>query len=138
LREKKLLFVLSDGLPTDGSNRDIGRINQITSKLRKARVKTLSCFITRSTDIRPKRLYDEMSPLWERGAKFLFSLSSEVPTQLLPRAILVNRGWIIDVANNEVKLFMQVNHPENLRYQDSFRNHQWGGRGGGGGGFEQI
>jgi hypothetical protein len=57
-----------------------------------------------------------MQPGWEPGAKFLFSLSSEVPTQHLPRAILVKRGWTIDIANNETKLFIQVNHPDNLRY----------------------
>jgi hypothetical protein len=111
----KLLFVLSDGKPTDGSNEDIVKINQITSKLRKAGVKIVSCFISASTDIQPKRLYDEMQLSWEPGAKFLFSLSSEVPTQHLPRAILVKRGWTIDIANNETKLFMQVNHPDNLR-----------------------
>jgi hypothetical protein len=61
-------------------------------------------------------LYDEMQLSWEPGAKFLFSLSSEVPTQHLPRAFLVKRGWTIDIANNKTKLFMQVNHPDNLRY----------------------
>ena len=109
----KLLFVISDGEPTDGGNDDSAKINQITSKLRKAGVKIVSCFISRSTDIHPKRLYDEIQLSWEPGAKFLFSLSSEVPTQYLPRAILVKRGWTIDIANNKTKLFMQVN---NLRY----------------------
>ena len=113
--ENKLLFVLSDGEPADGSIKDIARINQITSELNEAGVKTVSCFITASTNIDPKRLYDEMPPDWKLGPKFLFSLSSEVPTQHLPRAILVKRGWTIDVANNETKLFMQVNHPDNVR-----------------------
>ncbi len=117
--ENKLLFVLSDGDPTDSCNEDIldrDRMNDITYKLTAAGVKIVSCFITRSTDIHPKRLYDEMPPGWEPGAKFLFSLSSEVPTQHLPQAILVERGWTIDIANNETKLFIQVNHPDNLRY----------------------
>jgi hypothetical protein len=114
--ENKLLFLLSDGDPTDGSNDDSEKISQITSKLNEAGVNVVSCFITKSTDIYPKRLYDEILPGWESGAKFLFSLSSEVPTQHLPRAILVKRGWTIDVANNETKLFIQVNHPDNLRY----------------------
>ncbi len=116
LSKTKLLFVLSDGQPTDGNNEDSNKISKITSKLRRAGVKVVSCFITKSTDIHPKRLYDEMAPGWEPGAKFLFSLSSEVPTQHLPRAILVKRGWTIDIANNETKLFIQVNHPDNLRY----------------------
>ncbi|XP_028397400.1 uncharacterized protein LOC114521182 [Dendronephthya gigantea] len=111
----KLLFIVSDGIPTDGSNKDIEKINQITRKLKEADVKVVSSFITRSRDIQPKRLYDTLEPSWESGAKFLFRLSSEVPTQLLPRAILVKQDWKIDIANNETKLFMQVNHPDNLR-----------------------
>ena len=114
--ENKLLFVLSDGEPTDGCKEDVAKINKITSKLKQAGVNIVSCFITRSTHIQPKRLYDEMQLSWEPGAKFLFSLSSEVPTQYLPRAILVKRGRTIDIANNKTKLFMQINHPDNLRF----------------------
>ena len=111
-----MLFVLSDGMPTDRSNEDHVKIRQITSELREAGVKVVSCFVTSSTDIDPKRLYDKIQPGWEPGGKFLFSLSSYVPTQHLPRAILVKRGWKIDIASNETRLFVQVNHPDNLRY----------------------
>ena len=113
--KRKLLFVLSDGEPTDGDNSDINKLNKIMSKLRKAGVKIVSCFITGSTDIQPKRLYDDIQADWEPGARFLFSLSSKVPTQYLPRAILIKRGWTIDVTNNETKLFVQINHPDHLR-----------------------
>ena len=113
--EHKLLFVLSDGEPTDGPVDANRRIKQITYELSSAGVKVVSCFVTRSTDIDPKRLYDEMQPGWKPGAKFLFSLSSHVPTQHLPRAIMVERKWKIDIDNNETKLFIQVNHPNNLR-----------------------
>ena len=56
--ENKMLFVLSDGDPTDGSNEDNVKIKQIISELREAGVKVVSCFVTRSTGIDPKRLYD--------------------------------------------------------------------------------
>ena len=113
--ENKLLFMLSDGYPTDGSYKDSDKIKHVTSKLTEAGVTIVSCFITRSTDIHSKHLFDKMQSGWKPGAQFLFSLSSKVPTQHLPRAILVKRGWTIDVANNETKLFIQVNHPDNLR-----------------------
>ncbi|XP_028392636.1 uncharacterized protein LOC114517178 [Dendronephthya gigantea] len=113
--ENKILFVLSDGEPTDGKNDDTVQIEQITSQFRDAGVKVVTCFITRSTDIEPKRLYDKMENDWEPGAKFLFSLSSKVSTQLLPRAILAKREWTLDITNNETKLFIQINHPDNLR-----------------------
>jgi hypothetical protein len=92
----KLLFVLSDGKPTDGSNDDFAKISQITSKLRKAGVKIVSCFITRSTNVHPKRLYDEMQLSWEPGAKFLFSLSSEVPTQHASTTSNFDQTWLDD------------------------------------------
>ncbi|CAB3998432.1 Hypothetical predicted protein [Paramuricea clavata] len=103
--KNKLLFVLSDGEPADGRIGDIAKINQITSGLKKAGVKTVSCFITSSTDIHPKRLYAKMEESWENGAKFLFSLSYEKTSQHLhlTRAILIKRGWTIDIANNETK-----------------------------------
>ena len=111
----KLLFVLSDGEPTDGPQDANPKIKQTTYELSRAGVQVVSCFVTRSTDIHPKRLYDEIQLGWESGAKFLFSLSSHVPTQHLPRAIMVKREWKIDIDKNETKLFTQVNHPKHLR-----------------------
>ena len=110
----KLLFVLSDGEPTDGPPAN-PRIKQITYELSRAGVQVVSCFVTRSKNVDPKRLYNEIQPGWEPGAKFLFSLSSHVPTQHLPRAIMVKREWKIDIDKNETRLFTQVNHPDNLR-----------------------
>ena len=112
--ENKMLFVLSDGDPTDGSNKNNAKIRQIISKL--TGVTLVSCFIPRSSSMDPKRLYDTIQAGWESGAKFLFSLSSHVPTQHLTRAILGKRGWKIDINNNKTRLFVQVNHPDNLRY----------------------
>lgn len=112
--KNKILFVVSDGEATDGRN-DKSRINQITSELRALNVKVVSCFVTGSTVIQPKRLYDEMQPGWEPGAEFMFLLSSEVPTQHLTRAILAKRDWTVDAINYKTKLFIQANHPDNLR-----------------------
>ena len=116
----KLLFVLSDGDPTDGPEDANPKIKQITYELSRAGVQVVSCFVTRSEDVDPRRLYDEMQPSWKPGAKFLFSLSSHVPTQHLPRAIMVKRSkeddnWKIDIDKNETRLFTQVNHPKHLR-----------------------
>lgn len=112
---KKLLFILSDGDPTDGENTNHAGINRAVAKLTAANVTVVSCFITESTQITPRRLYSKMEPDWNPGAKFLFSLSSPLQTQSLPRTIFVKRGWIIDSTNNETYLFLQVNHPDNMR-----------------------
>ena len=113
---KKLLFILSDGDPTD--EQITADINRVISKFfTEAKVTVVSCFIPDSSHIviDPKRLFSKEEPEWDRYAKFMFSLSSILPTQSLPRTMFVKRGWTIDVTNNETHLFLQVNHPEHLR-----------------------
>ena len=114
---KKLLFILSAGEPTDGKTTcaDGAGIDRVVSKLTTAGVTVVSCFVSDSTQIEPRRLFSTIGPDWDRGAKFLFSLSSKVSTQSLPRTIFVKRGWTIDHTNNETHLFLQLNHPDNLR-----------------------
>ena len=108
-RHKKLLFILSDGEPSD---------NQTTFPLgidRASDVTIVSCFVTASTHIDPKRLFSKKEPDWDGGATFMFSLSSKLATQSLPRTMFVKRDWTIDITNNETHLFLQVNHPDHLR-----------------------
>ena len=112
---KKLLFVLSDGDPTDGNATDGERINRALSRLTTAGVTVVSCFVTECTEIDPRRLYSKERHDWNPGAKFLFRLSSKLPTQSIPRTIFVKRGWFIEITNNETRLFLQVNHPDNMR-----------------------
>ena len=112
---QKLLFILSDGYPSDEDVSDPARKDRAVSKLTTAGVTVVSCFITNSFQIEPKRLFSKMKPDWDRGARFLFSLSSKVSTQSLPRTMFVKRDWTIDITNNETHLFLQVNHPEHLR-----------------------
>ena len=114
---EKLLFILSDGNPTDGGTTcaDGAEMNRVVSKLTTAGVTVVSCFVSNSTLIEPRRLFSKMRSNWDEGAKFMFSLSSKMSTQSLPRAIFVKRGWTIDLTNNETHLFLQLNHPDNLR-----------------------
>ena len=112
---KKVLFVLSDGEPRDGAIDDLVKRNEAVSNLTDAEVNVVGCFVTDSTTIKPKRLYSEMKPEWQKGAQFLFSLSSILTTQSIPRTMFVKRKWSIEVKNNETRLFLQVNHPKHLR-----------------------
>ena len=111
---KKLLFILSDGKPRDG--KITTGIDRVISKLTEADVTVVSCFITDSTHrIDPKRVFSKEEPDWDQFAKFMFSLSSKLSTQSLPRTMFVKRDWTIDFTNNETHLFLQVNHPDHLR-----------------------
>ncbi|XP_045168868.2 uncharacterized protein LOC123531720 [Mercenaria mercenaria] len=106
----RLLFVLSDGNPTD-----FGNISSIQSDLKRAEVKVVSCYISRSSHVEPRMLPSVAERRWEEGAKFLFDLSSYIPTSLVTRAIFIKNGWKIEITNNETRLFMHVNHPDNLK-----------------------
>ena len=112
---EKVLFVLSDGKPGDGAIDDHWRKSEAVSRFKDAEVNVVSCFVTDSTTIEPRRLYSKMKPDWQEGAQFLFSLSSILTTQSIPRTMFVKRDWSIEVKNNETRLFLQVNHPDHLR-----------------------
>ena len=113
---EKVLFVLSDGEPRDGAIDEHWRKSEAVSGFKDAEVNVVSCFVTDSTTIEPRRLYSKMKPDWQEGAQFLFSLSSILTTQSIPRTMFVNGKpkWSIDFENNETRLFLQVNHPDHL------------------------
>ena len=112
---KKLLFVLSDGVPTDGGKNDSAAIKKAATRLENAGVTVVGCFVTQSKTIQPKQMFSKMNTNWDSGSKFLFSLSSTITTQSIPRTMFVKRDWSIDFENNETRLFLQVNHPDHLR-----------------------
>ena len=60
---RKLLFILSDGKPKDG--KITTGIDRVISKFTKADVTVVSCFITTSTHIDPKRLFSKVHVLIE-------------------------------------------------------------------------
>ncbi|PFX11308.1 hypothetical protein AWC38_SpisGene25043, partial [Stylophora pistillata] len=105
-----------DGEPGDGDINDSAKKDEAVSGLTEATVTVVGCFVTESTTIEPKRLYSqERRDEWDLGAKFLFSLSTTLKSQLIPRTMFVKRGWSIEVTNNETRLFLQLNHPDHLR-----------------------
>ena len=101
----KLLFILSDGHPSDGMDPPIKEMADLD-------VKTVCCYITDNAIDDPKRLYSTECESWDCAAKLMFKMSSTITTQTIPRTIFVKRGWNIDFANNETRLFVQVNHPD--------------------------
>ena len=108
INHKKLLFVLSDGLPTDGWDPPVQELSALG-------VTIVSCFITREGLSDPRRLYSLPDESWEVPAKFMFNMSSIVTTQNIPHTVFVKKGWKIDIENNETRLFFQVNHPNVIK-----------------------
>ena len=105
---KKLLFILSDGLPTDGWDPPV-------QELSARGVTIVSCLITREGLSDPCHLYSLLDESWEEPAKFMFNMSSIVTTQNIPHTLFVKKGWKIDIENNETRLFFQVNHPDVIK-----------------------
>ncbi|CAC5364802.1 unnamed protein product [Mytilus coruscus] len=106
---KKFLFVLSDGDPTAE-----GGLVEALSRFKNLNITIVTRFITRSNDVTPLTLFSVGNSCWDNGAKFVFQLSSMMPTDRLYRSIFVKRGRNIDITNNETRLFLQVNHPDNI------------------------
>ena len=105
---KKLLFVLSDGQPTDIWYSSFQQLSDLE-------VTIVSCFITHEKLSDPRHLYSLLDESWEEPAKFMFYMSSIITTQNIPRTLFVKRGWKIDIENNETRLFFQVNHQDVIK-----------------------
>ena len=105
---QKLLFILSDGMPSDGNDPPLQHLSNLG-------VTMVSCFITNQLLSDPRHLYSILDECWEQPAKIMFRMSSAITTQKIPRTLFVKRGWKIDIDNNETRLFFQVNHPEIIK-----------------------
>ena len=108
---EKILFILSDGDPSDGKDERHPQLR----KLSKLGVKIASCFITREKISNPRRLYGSRNAKWKEPAKFMFGISSIIKMEEIPRTLFVKKGWDIDFFNNETRIFFQVNHPDVIK-----------------------
>ena len=102
---RKLLFILSDGMPTDGNDPPLQKLSDLG-------VTIVSCFITNQKLSDPRHMYSIEDRRWEDPAKFMFRMSSTITTQKIPHTLFVKRRWKIDIDNNKTRLFFQVNHPD--------------------------
>ena len=73
----KLLFIVSDGVPSDGQFPP-------TTELEALGVKTVSCYITVDETMDPKRLYSRCQTPWDSAAKFMSNMSSTITTHSWP------------------------------------------------------
>ena len=104
-QQHKLLFVLSDGMPNDRGDPPLREIADLG-------IIVVCCYITRRPIAEPRRLYNTEELEWEEPAKFMYRISSSIPTQKIPRTLFVKKGWKIDIDKKETRLFFQINHPD--------------------------
>lgn len=96
-----VLFVLSDGEPTDGD--PLPALEQ----LKPLGVTVISCFVTDQDIANPRVLFGEPESQWSRGARLMFDMASAVEENSAFANFLLRKNWTI---KPNARLFVQVNH----------------------------
>jgi hypothetical protein len=103
-----IIFLLSDGDPTDGSAEDVVRA---ADTLRDLGAIIVSCYVTDENITEPRRLYAHAPDSWPTGARLMLNCASTIPTLSPIEEYLQSRDWQIE---DHVRLFAQVNQSEIL------------------------
>ena len=100
----KVLFVVSDGAPTDGDPRPIAR--RLPDD-----VTVVSCFVTNTDVTAARTLFAVPESTWTPGAQPMFDIASAADHDNPFLQSLRARGWIVPA---QAHLFMQVNRSDIL------------------------
>lgn len=104
--KSKVLFILSDGMATDGDPRPIAK------RLQSMGITIATCFLTSGHIDNPKRLLDKVDPNWgtqsEDGRSVLFEMSSIMRNTDAPLFNLVVKDWVLPPSGVS-RLFIQAN-----------------------------
>jgi hypothetical protein len=103
-----LLFVLSDGDPTDASP---DRVSDVASRMRDKGILVVSCYVTDYDITEPRHLYGSHQSDWPSGARLMFDCSSVLPEDSPFETYMREHSW--KLAPNG-KLFTQINQSEVL------------------------
>ena len=100
-----VLFLLSDGEPTDGNPLSIVR------EIKEMGVSIICCLIDNKDIIDPQILFNQPNPNWNNNACLMFEMASEIEEKSHFARFLLKKGWII---NSQAKMFVQLNHSKVL------------------------
>lgn len=103
-----VLFVLSDGEPTDSSSDDV--VNAV-KQFHSDDTMVVSCYVTDNDITSTRTLYGNAQSDWPTGAKLMFDIASEIPFETSFHHYLKEHQWKVE---NNAKLFTQVNQSEVL------------------------
>lgn len=98
-----ILFVVSDGVPTDTSQQDV---MAQARRLKRKGITIVSCLLTDADITEPRRLYGAPVDQWPDGARLMFECASELPSRSPFDAYLVENRWTVE---HGCRLFTQVN-----------------------------
>jgi len=103
-----VLFVVSDGEPTDASYNDIVKYSD---ELKRMGVLIISCLVTDSDIAKPRHIYGTKADSWPKEAGLMFDCASTLPQETPYEAYMQEHKWQIE-ANG--RLFTQINQSEVL------------------------
>lgn len=104
-----ILFVLSDGEPTDGTPEEV---LQVTKRLQENGIFIVSCYITDQDIVDAKRLYGSSRDGWPEAAKLAFEYASVLPENSAFDMYFRELGW---KAEKSARMFAQINQTELLK-----------------------
>ena len=102
--DKKILFILSDGLSTDGDPLPIAKVLQALDVI------VVTCYLTTSEKKFPRQLMDKKSlnSDVDKGAAVLLKMSSSMHNTKAPVSYFVDAGWELPTSGQS-NLYFQAN-----------------------------
>lgn len=96
-----VLFIISDGEPTDGEPRPYAE------SIKELGVTIVTCFVTSMDVLNPKTLVGNSEGITNAGARLMYDMASPIDENSEYARFLLKKGWTI---NENGKLFVQINH----------------------------
>jgi hypothetical protein len=103
-----ILFIVSDGMPTDASPAEVV---SIANDLRGTGVFVVSCLLTNDDITEPRKLYGSSQDHWPDGAKLMFDCASRLPARSPFDGYLRENQWHVEAGS---RLFTQINTSDML------------------------
>ena len=100
-----ILFIFSDGVPTDSS---ADEVLSIADRLKKKGIIIISCYLTKDDVVKSKNLYSKLSQEWEEGAKLMFKCASIAKPNSPLYDYFLEKNWDFQ-SLEESRLFAQIN-----------------------------
>lgn len=109
ITEPPILFVLSDGEPTDSGSDEVVKAFE---ELKASGVFVVSCYVTDIDVTHPRKLYNTPQSSWPEGARLMFQCASPIPKHSPFASYLQEYQWDVD---QDAHLFTQINQSEILK-----------------------
>jgi len=104
-----VIFVISDGVPTDVSSQEV---KEIARRIKEMGAIIISCYVTDKNVVKAKYLFNKPDQTWDEGAKLMFECASIPPKDSELYERFYEHGW--ETNNHSGKLFAQINESEFL------------------------